>query len=256
MTGGALGRPLAASSAAYSARTFVHRRRTYQATAATQRPAMAHENGCRAFSTVSQRSPSWYPSQARANVHGRHPSTRVEREAPERHAYDARRQRDERADHRQQRGEEDGRVAVAFEPVVSLVDLVRADQQVATEPVDERAAPRRRRSSTRSTSRRGCRSCRHADPEEREFLARRRESGCRERAAEEHRHLAGDRHARRFQHHQHEHGRVAVAGDRVDHELVEPIEHGCTNSEPREYPDRTSVFSRPPEGCRHATVGR
>src|SRR3954454_23212832 len=45
-----------------------------------------------------------------------------EREAPERHARHAGRQRDERADDRQQAGEEDRRVAVAGEPAVGPLE--------------------------------------------------------------------------------------------------------------------------------------
>ena len=167
-----------ASSAAYSARTFVQRRRTIdQRPPTTHSPAIAHENGCSARSTLSQRSPSGIAEPGQGERPRQASQHRVEGEAPEGHPDHPGRQRDEGADHREEPGEEDRRIPVALEPVVGLVDLVRADQQVAPEPVDQRtsavgAGPVRQPRTDQVAER-----ARHAHPEQRELLPRSREPG-------------------------------------------------------------------------------
>src|SRR4051812_47756557 len=64
-----------------------------------------------------------------------------EREAPERHPRHAGRQRDERADDRQQAGEEDGRVAVANEPAVRGGEVRRPDPDLGAVPLEDVDAP-------------------------------------------------------------------------------------------------------------------
>src|SRR6266545_94961 len=59
-------------------------------------------------------------------------------EEAEWHARDARRDRDEGADDREHPRKEDGRLAVSGEPTVRDLEIVRADEDVAPVPLDER----------------------------------------------------------------------------------------------------------------------
>src|SRR5438132_1065720 len=65
---------------------------------------------------------------------------REQREAPERHARDARGHRDERAHDGEHPREEHRRRAVAGEPAVREIEVVRADEKVASPAVEERPA--------------------------------------------------------------------------------------------------------------------
>ena len=201
---------------------------TSRATRAT--PSITQPNGRSTRSTSVHRSPNACPSQASPTHQTKRPDHRIDREAAEPHRGDPGRQADERPDEGHQAAVEHHRLAVAFEPGVRTIDLMRSDQEVPAEPVDDGSATQVPHAVGEPGPHERSRDGREDDPEEREFLPCTDECGARERASEEQRDLARERDAGRIEQHEDEDGEVAVLDDQPGHRVAELGEHSSSGA--------------------------
>ena len=146
----------AASSAAYSRRTCPHRRHTNTASGHDDDPGDDPRERLDHPFDLQPAITEHVPDRRQADAPDERAHQRVHRESPERHRRNAGRQAHEGPDEGDEPPIPGHGLAVALEPIVGPVDLVRSDQEVPAEAVDRgpaaRVAPPRRRARSRSAS--------------------------------------------------------------------------------------------------------
>src|SRR2546426_6716678 len=152
------------------------------------------------------------------------PRERVRSELTDGHLGHARRQADERSDHREQTGHEHGRLAVLGEPLFCPTEFVLTEEDVPSPPLHEwTTSPPSPPVGEQRADQVSERSY-QADHDEVQLVRMPREAGCKGgiggSPAEQHGDLAGDGNTGRFEDHEDEHGQIAEVLDRGPNQVL------------------------------------